>query len=343
MVKKAIFHQLIFRPHFKTHRSAFIANWFKEYGVDKCTVSNVEMAEYFFNNGWKDITIAFPVNILEIEKINALALKTNLNLLLDNSFTISALDKKLNAKAGIFVKIDTGYHRTGVDVTNYTEIERLVYQIKQSDNLNFKGFLTHNGSTYNAKNKEEIIQIHEQSLNKLISLKSNLNISSDYIISIGDTPSCSIASNFTGIDEIRPGNFIFYDSMQFAIGSCRFEQIAVCVACPVVSKYPQRNEIVVYGGAVHLSKESCIINNRNCFGLVAEIINNEWILIEDAYVKSLSQEHGIIHLPDFALSKKEPGSIIGIIPVHSCLTVGVMQKYHVTQTNEIISTHHDNY
>jgi len=64
-----------FRPHFKTHQSAVIANWYKKFNVNSIAVSSVDMAVYFADNDWSDITIAFPVNILEIEKINILAKK----------------------------------------------------------------------------------------------------------------------------------------------------------------------------------------------------------------------------------------------------------------------------
>ena len=63
-------HRMKFRPHFKTHQSAKIGEWFKLFGVEAITVSSVKMAEYFANNGWKDITIAFPVNLLEIKDMN---------------------------------------------------------------------------------------------------------------------------------------------------------------------------------------------------------------------------------------------------------------------------------
>lgn len=33
------------------------------------------------------------------------------------------------------------------------------------------------------------------------------------IISVGDTPGISAAKNLDGIDEIRPGNYVFYDVM----------------------------------------------------------------------------------------------------------------------------------
>ena len=60
------------------------------------------------------------------------------------------------------------------------------------------------------------------------------------IFSIGDTPAMSVVDNFDVIDEIRPGNFVFYDVMQQNIGFCYFEDIAVALAVQVVAKHPER-------------------------------------------------------------------------------------------------------
>ena len=51
MAEKAASHNLIFRPHFKTHQSLEIGSWFKEIGVSKITVSSIEMASYFSVEG----------------------------------------------------------------------------------------------------------------------------------------------------------------------------------------------------------------------------------------------------------------------------------------------------
>ena len=61
MVLKASKSGVRFRPHFKTHQSFQIGEWFKEHGVSSITVSSVDMAIYFSKYGWQDITIAFPV------------------------------------------------------------------------------------------------------------------------------------------------------------------------------------------------------------------------------------------------------------------------------------------
>ncbi len=42
------------------------------------------------------------------------------------------------------------------------------------------------------------------------------------------------------------------------IGSCTAADVGFVVACPVVALHPERREIVLYGGAVHLSKESLL-------------------------------------------------------------------------------------
>jgi D-serine deaminase-like pyridoxal phosphate-dependent protein len=85
MAQKAAEHNLRFRPHFKTHQSLKIGKWFRQFGVEAITVSSVQMAEYFAGDGWNDITIAFPVNILEIDNINRLASGIKLGLLVENT------------------------------------------------------------------------------------------------------------------------------------------------------------------------------------------------------------------------------------------------------------------
>ena len=71
-----------------------------------------------------------------------------------------------------------------------------------------------------------------------------------------------MANDCSNFDEIRPGNFAYYDVMQYHIGSCNMDNIAVAVACPVVAVHPQKNELVIYGGAIHLSKEFIAADNN---------------------------------------------------------------------------------
>ncbi len=78
----------VFRPHFKTHQSIVIGEWFRDCGVDCITVSSFKMAFYFAERGWKDITVALTTTVLQLDLIEELAQKINLNILVEEVKTI---------------------------------------------------------------------------------------------------------------------------------------------------------------------------------------------------------------------------------------------------------------
>ncbi|MCK5775101.1 MAG: alanine racemase [Bacteroidales bacterium] len=330
-------HNLEFRPHFKTHQSLEIGSWFKDVGVNKITVSSVSMAEYFAKQ-WTDITIAFPTNILELGSINALAKRITLNLCMENEESISYLSEHLKYKINVFLKIDIGYHRTGINPENSNLINRILDKIDTNPLVNFTGFLGHAGHTYKCRTQQTVKEVHSKSLNIMAKLKDTYATRyPNLIISLGDTPSCSIADDFSGVDEIRPGNFVFYDLTQKLIGSCSIAQIAVALACPIVAIHKERFEIVVYGGGVHFSKDRLEDKEGLVFGRAVEKGNNAWgDLIPNTYVKSLSQEHGTISVPKEDIDNYKIGDYLMVLPIHSCMAGNTMKSY-TTFEGEIIS------
>jgi len=339
MFEKAKRNKVQLRPHFKTHQSHEIGRWFRDLGVNKITTSSLSMAEYFTNDNWQDITVAFPVNILEIDTINLLAGSIKLNLQVESVEVTKMLDEGLRYKINAFVKIDTGDHRTGIAFNNYALIDSVVASISKSDHIKFSGFITHAGHSYLSKGIEEISRVHYETTERIIKLKDKYSGRyPELIISTGDTPTCNVMEDFSGVDEIRPGNFVFYDLMQSRIGSCRTDEIAVAMACPVVAIHKERNEMVIYGGAVHFSKER--IEDQVCgtiFGQVVEESREGWgEPIEGMYLTKLTQEHGIVHVPDHLIDKNKIGDVVLILPVHSCLTSHEMKAY-VTTKGRIIS------
>ncbi|SHF96458.1 D-serine deaminase, pyridoxal phosphate-dependent [Mariniphaga anaerophila] len=338
MAQKAKSHKLRFRPHFKTHQSAKIGDWFRIFGVDAITVSSVQMAEYFARNGWNDITIAFPLNILEIGNINRLAANIKLNVLIENREAATALSKRATNPVGVFFKIDTGATRTGIDPSKTGTINSILEILSNNKKITFKGFLTHAGHTYSALSTNEIFSRHFDALLKLKNLKKKYQSRfPDIEVSIGDTPSCTLCTNFNGVDEIRPGNFVFYDLMQYNLGVCSLDDIAVRMVCPVVAKHPSRSEIVIYGGAIHFSRESLInVDGKPFFGRIY-IRNNgeEKLLSERNYLSKLSQEHGIIKVSQKSFNLIQIGDLVEVVPIHSCLTANLARKYLTTEGEEI--------
>ncbi|HZL10953.1 MAG TPA: alanine racemase [Prolixibacteraceae bacterium] len=334
MVRKAKDHNLIFRPHFKTHQSIEIGEWFRDAGVKCITVSSLTMANYFADFGWDDITIAFSVNLPEIPKMNELAGRINLNVLIENKEGINALHEQITYPTGVFIKIDTGNRRTGIEANKTPLINQLLETIQKSPLLHFKGFLAHTGHTYQANSTHDIFNHHFDAQIKMKALKAWYQTRCpEMIVSLGDTPSCSICTNFDGIDEIRPGNFVFHDLMQHKLGVCKLTDIAVRVVCPVVAVHPSRNEVVIYGGAIHFSKDSIInIDGKPLFGrIMIREGEHEILLDERNYLQTLSQEHGILKITSRNINHFKPGKLIEILPVHSCLTANLMKEYLTTE------------
>lgn len=340
MAEKARLAGVRLRPHFKTHQSAQIGQWFSAEGITSITVSSVEMAHYFSLHGWDDITIAFPLNVLEIGKIRLLAEKINLNLLIENTEAAQILQNEMNLRVGIYLKMDTGYHRTGLNPYKFETINRILDILNRNKSLVFKGFLSHTGHTYEANNTAEIRLRLNDALLKLDSLKQKYAVTYPGIeVSIGDTPSCSICSDFREADELRPGNFVFYDLMMYKLGVCQTDDIAVKMVCPVVSRHLDRGEIVIYGGAIHFSKDY-IINKKGVkeFGRVLIVKDDGQVISNDEnYLARISQEHGVLKIQPQYFEHFQVGKTVGIIPVHSCLTAH-QSSFYLTTEGEKIAT-----
>ena len=172
----------------------------------------------------------------------------------------------------------------------------------------------------------------QKSRKKLLALKEKFqSICPEIILSVGDTPSVSVQETFNNIDELRPGNFIFYDLMQLQIGSCKMENIALRMKCIVISKNKERKEIVIHGGAIHFSKDYILnADNKPVYGqMVTKNIVNQ--LFKQNILTRLSQEHGVISADSDAFHTIQIGDVVEIIPCHSCLTMDNMGKFYDTE------------
>ena len=104
--------------------------------------------------------------------------------------------------------------------------------------------------------------------------------------------------------------------------------MAVALACPIVAIHKNRSEIIVYGGGVHLSKDRLEDKEGVIFGRIVNWEENGWgKVIPNMYIKSLSQEHGIVSVPKTHIDNYKIGDYLMILPVHSCMTGNLMKSY----------------
>lgn len=319
MASKADKLSVEFRPHFKTHQSKAIGQLFRDFEVTGITVSSIKMAEYFLSDGWNDITIAFPANVLACNNYNEIAAKCSLKTLVISEEVVRKLDRELSQEMGLYIEIDPDYGRSGISIDDFDAIESVLNSINESTHCYPAGFYCHAGHTYQARSKAEVTAIANKALDKLSLLKETFP---DLPICFGDTPSCSVLDDFGPADQISPGNFVFYDWMQVEIGSCSPNEIAVQMECPVIEKFNSRKQALIHGGAVHFSKDSVESDGIINFGQPK--LNH---LSKETYLKRLSQEHGILKCSPQVFENLNIGQTIQIFPIHSCLTADLMREY----------------
>ena len=330
MTRRARSSGVTFRPHFKTHQSIEVGRWYRDAGVEAITVSSASMAEYFATDGWKDILIASPINVRELARLEQLAESVRLHVTVDSSSAVCHLAKGRFAKLTVWIEIDSGDHRTGIDTSDRPALERVARQVMEANGLELAGLIAHDGHTYGVETPSDVAPVYEKTVRCLADLRSWIEpiVGQKLRLSVGDTPSGKLVEDHSGVDEIRPGNFVFGDLCQLSIGSCREDEIAVLLAAPVVSKSGIRREIVLHGGAVHLSKDWLLApNGRAIFGRIAPLTDTGWgPSLPDCYVSRVSQELSVIQASDALFESVEIGDLVGVLPIHSCLTVNAMRS-----------------
>jgi len=335
MREKALASGVTFRPHVKTHKTREIARMQHGGGTGPITVSTLAEAEAMADDGFRDITYAFPLAPDKLGRVAALARRLDrLNVVLDSETALRALEA-FHASTGImfdaYLKVDCGYHRAGVDPGSPDSV-RLAASIGRSDAVRFNGFLTHAGHSYNVATREEIGRIAAEETACLTRFRALVasEIGDGLQRSVGSTPTASVVERFADCDEVRPGNYVFYDAFQSTIGSCQPGDVAVSVLTTVVGWYPERGHAIVDAGALAMSKDvgPTHVDPNFGFGSVCDLDLHPVA----ARLVSLSQEHGKLETH----AQLPVGTKLRIVPNHSCLTAALFDTYHVIDGGQIV-------
>ena len=330
MAAKAAASGVRFRPHFKTHNRVEVGEWFRAAGTSAITVSSVEHALRFADAGWDDITIAFPLVTRALPSIRSLASRIRLGVLLDSPEAAAALTG-VGAPLDVWVDVDAGYGRSGAAWDDAARLAAVGAELGRLPRHRLRGVLTHSGQTYHAPSRAAIEGIWAETASRLAAARDVLSGAtgrSGLEISVGDTPGCSVVPRFEGVDEVRPGNFVFYDLQQLAVGSCTEEEIALAVACPIVGVYPERGEAVVHGGSVQLSRDTAPgPDGGQNLGRLAVVDADGWRLlpVDAGFVRGVSQEHGVLRCSPDVLARLRVGDLAFIIPAHACLPANLIR------------------
>lgn len=329
-------HAVAFRPHAKTHKCAQIAGRMAAApGFAGLTVSTLREAEFFAAAGFNDLLYGVTLSPDKFDRAGRLlAGGVALTLVVDTLEMAKRLGRWLQAqglRARVMIEVDVDGHRAGVEPDDPL-LPLIGEQLAEAPGCDFTGVMVHAGESYFCAGTDAIAAHAERERAGAVAAAGALRAAGVEVpvVSVGSTPTARHARDLSGVTEVRPGVFAFYDLVMAGIGACRRDELALSVLTTVISHKPSHRRLVIDAGGLALSKDRGTAGQAmDCgFGLV---------LAEDGSgpypglrVDIANQEHGIITLPaDYALEAFPIGSRLRILPNHACMTAAAHGGYHL--------------
>lgn len=310
------------RPHFKTHKSTEIAKRQLAAGAVGITVAKLDEAEALLAAGIDaPILVAFQIVAApKLDRAIRLAAKRPLTLAVDSADG-AALLAGASASAGttidVWIEIDSGLRRCGVLPGDAPALAR---RIAELDGLRLTGMFTHAGQSYGARDAQEVETIATVETSAVVEAALATRALGIPIetVSAGSTPTARFLDSASGLTEMRPGTYVFYDELQIALGTIDRDRCALSVAATVVSR-PARDRAVIDAGSktFGLDRGAHSSSPLKEFGRVIDA---------DAALVRLSEEHGVLDLP--ANSTIAVGDRIRIVPNHVCSVSNLGRQFY---------------
>ncbi|MGA2737178.1 MAG: alanine racemase [Bryobacteraceae bacterium] len=323
-------HGLRLRPHTKTHKSPRIGRRQLDLGAVGLTVAKVGEAEVMLEAEPADMLVAYPViGRAKLERLMAVARRTRVTVSLDSLFAAQQLSEAAQAaggngiKIGVLAETDVGLGRVGVSPGS--ELLDLARGIGRLPGLSFEGIAFYPG---------HVKDNGEQGLEALASLGGLIqSILADFrredievrIVSGGSTPSLYHSHELPGLNEIRPGTYVYNDWNTVSSGACTPDDCAASMQVTVVST-ARPGQIIVDGGSKTFSSDRLAGSIDSTFGHVVEA--------PQAVFHKMNEEHGYVDVRECG-RKFELGERLHIIPNHVCVAVNLHERVYGIRNGEL--------
>jgi D-serine deaminase-like pyridoxal phosphate-dependent protein len=326
------------RPHAKTHKSVDLARLQVARGAAGICCATPGEAEVFAEAGLRDIRLPYPINPVNASRILALLDRTHLSFIVDD-LDVARRWADVMSGAGrevdVLVKVDVGFHRCGID-PDATNAASFVVRVAELRGLRFRGLLSHAGHAYNAASEEEIAKIAEAEARLLSDLRDRVVDAGVPVeeISVGATPTARFSLRHDAITELRPGNYVYHDRTQVALGSAAWDDCALTVLARVVSR-PAPDRLILDAGSKTLTTDQAKgLGNTSGYGAVLQALDAP-TPDESLVIERLSEEHAIVKLAAGS-SPLAPGDLVRIVPNHACVVSNLMDEVWLVSGDQAV-------
>ncbi len=317
------------RPHAKTHKSPAIAALQREHGATGLTVATLTEAEGFADEGVDDLLLtAPPVGEWRLERLVALARRVRVRVAVDSVEAVAALDRACardQIAIGFVWEVDCGVGRFGTP-PGPASAERIAQAVEIATHASFDGLLTFGGHAYAATSPDEIAAAardEHEAIRRTVSALADRGIEVA-VRSVGSTPTSHAMRSADGITEIRPGNYVFYDATQVALGVVGLERCALSVLATVTSR-PAPDRLILDSGSKALAAERLSTLTPG-FGLIEGH--------PELRVDRLYEEQAIVHSDQ--PSEIPVGARLRVVPNHACAAANLHSRMLVVEQKAVV-------
>ena len=309
------------RPHTKTHKSPVVAQWQLDRGAIGICCAKLGEAEVFAEAGFSDIRLPYPLSPSNADRVIALLDHARLSFIVDHPVVArqwSDAMVRAGKRVDVLVKIDVGFHRCGIDPDTRDTLKE-IREMAALPGLSFRGLLSHAGQAYHAHSEDELRRIAEAEARTMHDIAERCRAGGLVVeeVSLGATPTARYSLQQDGFTEFRPGNYVYFDRTQVALGAATLDDCALTVLATVVSK-PSADRIILDAGSKTLTNDGARgFTPAPGFGTV---LDHDNLLIE-----RLSEEHATVRVLNKSTAL-EPGDRVRILPNHACVVSNLVDS-----------------
>jgi D-serine deaminase-like pyridoxal phosphate-dependent protein len=330
------------RPHAKTHKSPVVARWQLDAGAVGICCAKVGEAEVFVDAGIKDIRLPYPVNPANAPRLAALMDRATISIIVDHPDVVrgwSDAMRRVGRTLDVLVKVDVGFHRCGIDPD--AEPLTFIQTVAGLPGLKLRGLLSHAGHAYHAASEDGLRAIAQQEAGTLADLRARAAASGIALdeISVGATPTLRFSAGQDGVTELRPGNYVYFDRTQVALGAASLDDCALTVLATVVSKHPGR--IILDCGSKTLTNDQARgISAAAGYGAIlagdSDALDYAREIDEALTIERLSEEHATVRVT--GTTRLEPGDRVRVVPNHSCVVSNMVDVVRLVDGDQVIDS-----
>jgi D-serine deaminase-like pyridoxal phosphate-dependent protein len=324
------------RPHAKTHKSPEIARMQITHGAVGICCAKLGEAEVFAEHGMTDIRLPYPLNPVNADRVFALADAVALSFIVDDEEVAQAWSDLATARGrrlDILIKVDTGFHRCGID-PHAAHAAAIVGRVASLPGLRFRGLLSHAGHGYAATSDENAAAIAADEARVLRDLAAASGVACEEI-SVGATPTARHSVREAGVTELRPGNYAYFDRTQVGLGAASWDDCALTVLARIVSR-PARDRIILDSGSKTLTNDGARgFSPLPGHGVVLRDLESA-DPDTNLLVERLSEEHANVRAAN-GNSTLSTGALVRVIPNHSCVVSNLVDAIWLVDGLHVIS------